>query len=155
MFSLANTATVSTNRADYVYIADINGDGWLDIIADVGGAVYWQQYNSTSGKLGAFQVLLANYGQLTVADIDGDGALDIVAIGSTSNILWFRNTAVTPFNSSAGTVVGTVASIYNILVGDINGDGWVEIVGSSWTTGGVYVFSCVQSQTACAPWTLL
>ena len=157
--------TVSTtNRAQGVYVADINGDGWLDIIASAASVVYWQQYNSTSGGLGPFQVLISNVGtgaasalnangdeSLAIADIDGDGAPDIVAIRnveSTNNLVWFRNTGGATF--SAATIVGSVTGIFGVVVGDIDGDGWPEIVALS-SSSGVYVFSCIQTRTACAP----
>ncbi len=62
--------------------ADINGDGWLDLLVSASGngvLVFTNRHNGTFADISASAGLLSQYGAgtLALADVDGNGTLDL------------------------------------------------------------------------------
>jgi Cadherin-like beta sandwich domain/FG-GAP-like repeat/IPT/TIG domain/Secretion system C-terminal sorting domain len=113
-------------------VADLNGDGKLDVAVSQAGTakIYILVNNSSVGapSFSRFDILTtANITNLLVADFNMDGRPDIAAISSTGN-----NVAIYP-NTTIGTSInfsGTPAATINLgfttnsmVAADFNGDG--------------------------------
>jgi len=118
-----------------VAVADVNGDGRLDLLAVNQGATV----GSSTGTLGVllgngdetFQPAIANsttslsadyFGQMAIADFNGDGKLD-VACGASDFLL---------LGNGDGTFQASVSLGFDgtgIAVGDFNGDGRPDLGG--------------------------
>ena len=83
--------------------------------------------------------------QLASGDVDGDNRVDIVAAGRIPSqgfqvkIVWYRNQAadVTLPNvpiKFERTIIDGVRDIFDLEVGDMDGDGDMDVVASVWTT---------------------
>jgi hypothetical protein len=84
--------TIIGSGHDYEDMApyDVNGDGFMDIIASIDNQqLVWFQNPGTSGGTWAETVIGSGYGENTMrlADIDGDGKIDVVS----SSGIYFQN----------------------------------------------------------------
>jgi regulation of enolase protein 1 (concanavalin A-like superfamily) len=150
--------TVDANPASTVVektLADIQGTGHLDPViglesqsqANNSGAsgVYWYQYPA-SGKLTdpwiRHTIIGVGYAyeDMLAVDVNGDGAVDIVCSfgpnGSTPEIVWFQNPRGQGGNPITDTwtmhVIGPGVGENSLLVADIDGDGKLDVITSSY-----------------------
>ena len=69
---------------------------------------------------------------LVLGDIDGDGALDMVMAAMTSaDITWWRNAVGDGSSWSLTTIDGAFAGADSVAVGDLDGDGSLDVLASA------------------------
>lgn len=133
-----------------IVISDIDNDGKLDIItASQGGINILKNTSTGTGNINFAPkyAVTAGFGDiLKVVDIDKDGKLDIVALdlhasyNMGSKALIFRNTSTSTFSFSK-TEVPFSTGMAGIAVGDMDGDGDVDILASKSGTLELYLNS--------------
>jgi hypothetical protein len=130
-FRPATTYSSGGAEARSIEVADLNGDGKLDLVIATGGNIgvllgngdgTFEPVTNYSG--GAASVLLA--------DIDADGKLDLVASDGTSNFASVLlgngdGTFSAPFQFPLGE-----AQWVWLTVADLNGDGRPDVVSANW-----------------------
>jgi hypothetical protein len=135
-WSAANIAT-SANGARDVHVADMDGDGDLDIVSashdddtiawyenDSAGNPSWSAANIATSANGATDV--------KVADMDGDGDLDIVSASRNDNtIAWYENDGAANPSWTAADIATSAATAVEIYIADMDGDGDLDIVSAS------------------------
>jgi hypothetical protein len=121
-----------------VVVSDLDRDGKLDLVArnqgTTGNILYlWRQVSLTEWTPTTITLPVGGEG-LARADIDRDGKGDLV-IGE----YWFRNTSEPGMLSFTRYLYSLAASMDSyVAVGDVNGDGRVDIVASPAEPAGQY-----------------
>ncbi|UUR08105.1 FG-GAP-like repeat-containing protein [Sphingomonas glaciei] len=127
------------------HIADVNGDGFNDIVG-FGQSGVVVAFGSANGTFAAPRLATASFGQSTgwtsdnqfhreLADVNGDGRADIVGFSTTGTVVSFGRadgTFTDPIAATAnfGTNQGWTTQDRNArTTGDVNGDGKADIIG--------------------------
>jgi hypothetical protein len=127
-FAEVRTFGTGSDETRSVTLADLNGDGGLDIVAGNIGEANAVYLGTGDGQFGPGVLLGGDQMTYTtaVADLDGDGDLDIV-VGNVQE----QNVAY--LNDGTGriwteVIIGEPAeSTYGVDVADVDGDGFPEI----------------------------
>ncbi|WP_054107836.1 FG-GAP-like repeat-containing protein [Novosphingobium sp. AAP83] len=127
------------------HIADVNGDGFNDIVG-FGHAGVLVSFGASNSRFGAANLVIANFGQTAgwasdnqfhreVADVNGDGRADIIGFGVAGTLVSlagangaFAGPVLAAMNFGANQGWTTQARFAR-TVGDINGDGKADIIG--------------------------
>jgi hypothetical protein len=142
-----NAMNISTGGTpNEVTLADLNGDGKLDIIAaddaNAGRVVILMQDPASAAHFLAPVALSTTNGAsgLTVGDLNGDGKPDIVAATSDSNgnngaLLVFFQDPATAGNFLAPVTVATGARPQSVRIADLDGDGLPDLAAANFGPG--------------------
>lgn len=138
-FAAAQTFATGVNP-HRVHAADLDGDGKPEFMtADHGGQQVSYRLNTSSvGSISfgpALTIALGNNGfSVSAADIDGDGKREILASTGASSygVRIFRNTSsVGSLSFAASYDVPMGVCVHDIHAVDVNGDGLLDVNGSS------------------------
>ena len=131
---LARTDYYSRTAFKGMVLADVNGDGFLDIVYSDGQPVV--MLGNGDGTFGPPipSDFSSDLGGMAVGDLNGDGKLDIVVGSATGSVQIGYGNGDGTF--TPGPVI-TKLGAYSLTVADVNGDGLPDIVVSSL---GVLVF---------------
>lgn len=125
-----------TNPISQMRLADMNGDGNLDLVSTanyaIGGMAYLAIGNG-DGTFAARQIVGAINGlqssAIDVGDFNGDGRVDIVVNNaSASTVLVYLNTMTGKTASFSNKSVAGFASNQQVKAADMNGDGYDDLV---------------------------
>lgn len=126
-------------------IADIDGDGKLDILAAFTTGVDW--WRNTAGDGSAFT--RTTIGALTsgsgaaAGDFDNDGDLDVVSTsdGSSDRVRHFSNALGNGTSWTGNDVALVLDGVRSPVVADFNGDGWLDVAVGLLGEGTTLVFT--------------
>ncbi len=134
-----------------ISIADVNGDGDVDIVASRRGGLGSHDESDDWRRAGGVQIwygdgsarwepeelpLGADAESVTVSDVNGDGHLDIVAgLYQQGIVVWIAGK-----NGWKRQTVTKKGSWYDLRVGDLDGDGRRELVAASHDGHGMVVW---------------
>lgn len=124
--------------ADCLAVADIDGDGDIDIAGAVGDSVTWLE--NELADLGYFvgghyvlDEIGASARSIAVGDIDGDGDPDLASLKSTDDVVvWFENTAGDGSTwSAAQTIDPSIDWPRAVALADLDLDGDLDVIATA------------------------
>lgn len=122
-----NTNYPASNGPLAVVAADVNGDTKPDLATLCSDATIGVYINNGNGTFGARKDYTKTSAQdLTFADVNTDGKPDLV-VGANDQLTVFRNLG----NGSFAVPMDFPAHINDVVAGDFNGDGKIDIAGTS------------------------
>jgi hypothetical protein len=119
-------------------VADINGDGRMDLIeangdgseADIDGLTIHVQLGQSSGEFAPATFIPINgcCDSVAVGDVNGDGLADLIAVGSGSGLVVLLQIPGQPgtFESPTRLLDGAASSFVKLV--DLDGDGLLDLV---------------------------
>jgi gliding motility-associated-like protein len=135
-WAAADIAT-SANSARSVFVADMDGDGDMDILSASynDNTIAWYENNGAANPTwAAADIATSAAGALSVyaADMDGDGDMDIVSAGFSDNtIAWYENNGAADPTWAAADIATDAAGASVVYAADMDGDGDMDIVSAS------------------------
>ncbi len=133
-FSAANVLSASVDGALSSYLADIDGDDDLDVLA-VGqrdDTVYWFENLNGAGNFSSENIIwtAANGANEVIAvDLDGDTDLDVVVASRFDDtVAWFENTDGDGSFSNEQIIVDDALDVIDVHPADLDGDGDVDLL---------------------------
>jgi len=119
-----------------VYVADMDGDGDLDILGAscMGNAVCWWENTAGNGTVWTERTVDTDFTDgfgVYAADMDGDGDLDILGTGGSTdggNVCWWENTAGNGTVWTKHTVDTALTDGRSVYAADMDGDGDLDIL---------------------------
>ena len=145
--TFAPVTTYSTGANNYPYsvaLGDVNGDGRPDIVSANGSSstagVFLGQANGGFASMTAYSTGAFSYPRsVALGDVNGDGRLDIVTANSSrSEVGVLLGQISGGFAPVTAYSVGATSYPSSVTLGDVNGDGRLDIVtanGNSSTVG--------------------
>ena len=125
-------------------LADVNGDGRLDLVDWQSGVDYWQHprtFHVSLGQPGGGFAAPDTYSSaldlwtILATDVNHDGADDIIVVSAAAQNqppcsveVWLGNPAGYLTRFEASTQNGVTAMGPMLVVGDVSGDGWPDLV---------------------------
>ena len=110
---------------------DLDGDGCPDLLAAsaANGGLYWYQYPDWTKR----EIAQGNFTtDMATGDLDGDGHVDVI-IPSDEGLMWYRNPRAAGGDPTtdpweAINISPEGARMHDVAVGDIDGDGTLDLV---------------------------
>ena len=126
--------TDSADGANDIFLADLDGDGDMDILSasELDDTIAWYENDGASNPTWAKRVIATsadNAGSVFAADIDGDGDLDVASASiNDDTIAWYKNDERMIPTFAIDIIINEDTN--GIYVADIDGDGDLDIVSS-------------------------
>jgi hypothetical protein len=140
--NFALTAWSTANSWINVFTADVNGDGFDDLVGRNATTGAWQVSVNQSGtgtyvtnsSFGAWSAAVT-WADVHVGDVNGDGKADIVGRVASSGDWWVAISNGTSFASALWLTWTPAAGWVDVFVTDMNGDGRSDVIGRNSANG--------------------
>ena len=138
VFDVQRTISTTAGNPRSVYAADINGDGYMDVLSAAygggsSGMIAWHQGDGSGGFTEyTISTSLAARGATSVlaADVDGDGDLDVLSAAySYDRITWYENDGLENF--SEHFISTSADGAQSVFAADVDGDGDLDVLSAS------------------------
>ena len=128
----------SADGAKSVFVADMDGDGDLDILSasyDDNTIAWYENDGAANPSWTAADIATTANGAVSViaADMDGDGDLDIIsASGLDDTIAWYENDGAANPSWTKAVIATSADNPRSVFAADMDGDGDMDILSASY-----------------------
>jgi len=136
-FSEMQIITTEIASSWSIFVADIDGDGALDVLAtsEAGNKIVWFKNEDGLGNFGVQQIITQNLEYtryVNAADLDGNGDMDVLSASlNDDKIAWYENDGSQNFTEHVITTAADGAS--GVFAIDLDDDGDVDVLSASYT----------------------
>lgn len=130
-----------------VYVADVDGDTWPDVLSASRNDDSIRLFRNLGGDTLSFQtIVLTNTADRPVsvyaADLDGDGDLDVASASQwDSTIRWFENDGASPPAFIERAVDSAASGAIWVRAADLDHDGDMDLVAAARDSGLIHVYT--------------
>lgn len=136
-FAPAQIISTAYDGPKRVFVADVNGDGELDVltISLFDNKLSWHANTDGYGTFGPQQIISTEFfggDGVSAADVDGDGDTDVLSASSTDGkIAWYPNTGGGAFGPQQ--IINPLAPMaYFVVAADFDQDQDVDVLYDAW-----------------------
>ena len=135
---IEHTIDSDFDGAHSVYAADVDGDGYMDVLgaAHLADDITWWENSDGSGTVWIEHTVNRNFDgahSVYAADVDGDGDMDVLGAAYNANdITWWENTDGSGTVWSEHTVDGEFDLAHSVYSADVDGDGYMDVLGAAY-----------------------
>jgi len=135
-FTAADIAT-SADGARSVFVADMDGDGDMDLVSASANdnTIAWYENDGAANPSWTAADIVTNASapfSVSVADMDNDGDMDIVSASVTNDaIAWYENDGAANPSWTAANIATSADAATSVFVADMDNDGDMDIVSAS------------------------
>ncbi|MEX0723464.1 MAG: FG-GAP-like repeat-containing protein [Gracilimonas sp.] len=136
--------SISFSYPRNIFAADIDGDGDLDLLASStldDNLAWYENDGSPNPEFTEHEISssVVDPYAVYVSDINGDGHLDLLtAAHQGAKIAWYENNGAGTPSFTEHSVPSSIERPYNLVTGDMDGDGNLDIVSSSFGSVTMY-----------------
>lgn len=142
-----NTSIVHPVTNEALYVADLNKDGYLDLLGGTTinystSSIYWGGPNGYSPSNRTDLPSLYGAHNFEIADLNKDGFYDIIIVNNNAAynyIYWGTSNGYSTAHRISLNLPG-VATPHGTTVADFNQDGWLDIVFTAVFSDAAYIF---------------
>ena len=133
----ASDIATDADGATSVHVADMDGDGDMDIVlaSYLDDTISWYENNGAADPTWAAADIVTDedYARdVHVADMDGDGDMDIISASYLDDtIAWYENNGAADPTWTASDIATDADGAVAVFVSDMDGDGDMDIVSAS------------------------
>ena len=133
----AQDITTSASEAIWIYAADMDGDGDMDIVSASRNddTIAWYENNGASDPSWSKSVITTSADLVYCVyamDIDGDGDMDIISASHLDDtIAWYENNGASDPSWSKSVITTSADGAYGVYAADMDGDGDLDIISAS------------------------
>jgi VCBS repeat protein len=138
-----HTISTSADGADWVYAADVDGDGDLDALSASysDDKIAWYENAGGGGTSWVLHTISTDAGSaysVYAADVDGDGDLDALSASTAENkIAWYENVGGEGTSWALHTISTSAGVAYSVFAADVDGDGDLDALSASFAVNAV------------------
>jgi hypothetical protein len=128
--------TESANGTQIIDVADLDGDGYIDILSanKFGSNLTWYKNLDGHGTYGPENVIaiLDQTTWISSADLDNDGDIDVLAVSGPQNrVAWYENLDGLGTFSTLKNINGGAIGIDCVIAADLDGDGDLDALSAA------------------------